>query len=645
MKLSFIVIVSCLIALLAIDHHYLKVERKTFNGGSINESFLRKGSLGKILKKSGYLSISEDTANFAANNMCASDQELSGFDYHNIYRLRIKIKARIAEDLTVQIKLGNELDKNFRIKQEIITVTPEKNYYAINFAFEPSKIIAISFKSNSRVGINVSELIIDGRFGRSFTIMHRSQMMQGSLEFLINEQINTSLKHLHQWQHYVRLGEPIPEIKISVVEGLPKSFFSGVFPGKKHHGYCRYAANISQKTHQIDPNQILPIVKLYVDHEQWFGEHGVVNNKKRAYGRAWEVPAKVHVINQKNSIEQQVGLRFHGGIPVRSHKKKYARNYRIYARGEYGKTHINSEIFNGYDRGKDFKTVVFKNTYHANFFDQLTEFNPFTHALALNIADNIGAIVPDHFMIDLHINDTQQELFLGLEHLSDRSVKNWLGHENFVTYTYKKNNTKQQENFLNHLVKSIRAEKGENAFSKLTQHFDLNNVISSIILSTYVADSDFCQGMEVFHNIENGNEKIQVTSINWDLDHAFLHFENGKLNISGDHVSFHLINPLFKGDRHKCPRRLIYSWVYQESAEFRQLFRSRLKELLDTSLSYNGIDSMLNHYRAINNSYYKGKHTTAIKDLENYAQHRPKKLLKYLDELDKNILESKNQDL
>ena len=54
---------------------------------------------------------------------------------------------------------------------------------------------------------------------------------------------------------------------------------------------------------------------------------------------------------------------------------------------------------------------------------------------------------------------------------------------------------------------------------------------------------------------------------------------------------------------------------------------------------------MLNHYRAINNSYYKGKHTTAIKDLESYAQHRPKKLLKYLDELDKNILESKNQDL
>ena len=642
MKLSLLFILPSLIALLAIDHHYLKDERKALNGGSINEAFLRKGSLGKILEQNGYLSVSENTANLAANGMCASDAELSGFDYHNTYRLRIRLKARIAEDLTVELHTGNASEKDYQIQQKIISVTPEKYYYAVNFVFEPSKAIDIAFKSNSTNGINIGELIIDGRFGRSFTIMQKSQLVQGNLEYVVNEKIATEPKHLHQWKHYVRVGEPIPKIKVSIVDGLPKSFFSGVFPGKKNRGYCRYVANIGQNTHISNQNQVVPIVKLYVDHEQWFGKYGVINNKVRAHGRAWEIPAKVKIINQDTSIEQQVGLRFHGGVPVRS-TRDYARNYRIYARGEYGKKHIDSEIFNGHDRGKGFKTIVFKNTYHANFFESLTEFNPFTHALALNIADKIGAIVPDHFMVDLHINDIQQQLFLGMEHLSQRTVKNWLGHDNFASYTYKNQNTEQQQNYLNYLVESIRAETGENALTKLKQHYEINNVINSIILNAYVADFDFCQGMEVFHHVEDGNENIKVTSINWDLDHAFLHFAKRKLKISGDHVKFHLIDPFYKGSRHKCQRRLIYSWVFQESIEFRQLFRSRLEELLDTTLSYNGINSMLDHYRAINTSYYKGKHIAAIKDLENYAQERPKKLLEYLDKLENRILELKNK--
>ena len=644
MKLSLFFIVPSLIVFLAIDHHYLKDKRQALKGGSVNEAFLRKGSLGKILKDGGYLSISEDTTNLAMHGMCADDRELSGFDYHNTFRLRIKLKARKAEDLTVELRTKNATNNEYHIQQENIPVSPDHNYYAINFIFEPSKAIEISFKSNAKEGINIGEIIVDGRFGRSFTIMNRSRLEQGSLEYKINEKIEIDPQHLKKLQYYVTLGELIPEINVSVIKGLPQSFFSGVFPGKKHHGYCRYTANIAKKRHTLDPNQVVPKVKLYVDHEQWFGQHGVINNKVRAHGRAWEIPAKVNIINQDKSIEQQVGLRFHGGIPARS-ARDYARNYRIYARGEYGNKHINSEILNGYDRGKGFKTIVFKNTYHANFFETLTEFNPFTHALALNVADKVGAIVPDHFMVDLYINDIQQQLFLGMEHLSERTVRNWLGHNNFSTYTYRNANTEQQENYLNYIVESVRAEKGEDAFKKLKQHFDINNVIGSIILNAYVANFDFCQGMEVFHNVDDGNENIKVTSINWDLDHSFMYEVGGKWYIKGDHIDFPMLNFDFKDNsvHGDCPRTLIYSWVYQESAEFRQLFRSRLEELLNATLSYNGIDSILDHYRAINTFYYKGKHTTAIKDLENYAQARPAKLLEYLDRLEQNTLESKIQ--
>ena len=634
---SFLIILPVLIAILAIDNNYLKDKRKALQGGSISEAFLRKGSLGKILKEGGYLSISNDTANMAANDMCASDKELKGFDYHNTFRLRIRLKARIEENLEVEIETQNATKKEYELQKRIIKVTPDKYHYAINFIAEPSKTINISLKASSEQGINIGDLIIDGRYGRSFTIMNRSRIVEGSLSSVVNEKIEIEPKHLQRWKHYLRIGKPIPELNVSVPMGLPKNFFSGVFPGKKNNGYCRYAANVNHNVNSSNQEQVIPVVKLYVDHEQWFGQHGVINNKVRARGRAWEIPAKIQVTNHNDSIEQQVGLRFHGGAPARS-ARKYARNYRIYARGEYGKKHIDNKIFNGYDRGIDFKTIVFKNTYHANFFETLTEFNPFTHALALNIADKVGAIVPDHFMVDLYLNDEQQQLFLGMEHLSHRTVKNWLGHDNFETYTYRNANTEQQQAYLDYLVRSIRAEKGEKALAKLLQHYDINNVINSVILNAYVANFDFCQGMEVFHNINDGNEGIKVTSINWDLDHSFMYEVGGKWYIKGDHIDFPMLNYDFKDNGKDCPRTLIYSWVYQESAEFRKLFRSRLEELLKTRLSYEGVNSLLDHYRAIDASYYKGRQSAAVSALENYAKERPAKLLEYLDKLENNQL-------
>lgn len=628
-KLSLVVFI-CVVGLLVIDTFYFSHVRDRLDGGSISEAFINKGPLGELLKENNYLKINQSSADLAAHDMCAKNDTLKGFDYHDSVRLRLFLISKKADKLHVSIRSQNKV-----IKEEILQTQPRNYYYNVDFrAPAHGENLSIELSSESTTGVNIGHIYIDGQFGRQHRIAYRSKIESGDLSRVKTEK-DVDEKTLSHWQQRIMVGEVFPKLILTEKQGLPSSLFKGTFPGKKVQGFCHYAANI-QHRHETNTQQKgdIPLVKLYVDHDRWFGQHGVLNNRVRAYGRAWEVPAIVKVYNKGQFLEQSVGLRFHGGIPARS-ARKYAHNYRIYAREDYGKGSISSPIFNGYDRNVDFKTIVFKNTYHANFFAEFTDFNPFTHALAFDVANQIQAVVPDHFMVDLYLNDVQQPLFLGIEHLSERTIENWLQHDDFELFIYRNENSKESQKLLKSVITSVRNKQGDDALVELKKHYDVDNVIRSIILNAYVANHDFCQGGEVFTRDKDDPENIKVTSINWDLDHSFMQINDGEWSIKGDHIFFPMLNTRYKdnGDR-DCERTLIYGWVYQQSQAFRMLFRDTLIRLLNEELSYKEINTVLDKYRHMNQYYYQGKHTDGIKALAKYASIRPGELLNDLDRLE-----------
>ncbi|MFT5112223.1 MAG: hypothetical protein ACI8P9_001547 [Parasphingorhabdus sp.] len=627
-----IALVALIIFILVVDQGYFERKRENFSGGFISESFIRKGVLGKLLMQNGFLEIKPQDKSFAAENLCASDNELSGFDYHDSVRLRIYLKTPVEELLTVRISpvLQNNIESD---DQEIIVpVGPNRDHYAVNFRIGPDKPFKIVLYAPEGPGIKIGSVIIDGRYGRSYTIVHKRKLLKGRVSNRANPQMDIAADAPERWLKQLRIGKPIPEMVFELSDGLPGRLLSGGFPGKKNHGHCSYGA---RRQPRATEKKLLPRVDIVVDEDKWSGPRGVLSNRLRARGRAWELPARMIVNQGEVSLNQIVGLRFHGGVSVRV--TGAADSYRVYSRKAYGKNWIDHRAFSDVDRGVDYKTLIFKTTKQANFPKRRQDFNPFNHALALDIADRIGALVPDHFLVDLYLNGKSQGVYLGLEQLSDKSVKSWLKHDKFETYTYRNENTESQKDLLDNLVSRIRHFKGEQALIELEKIYDLPDIMNSVLLTAYIANFDFCQGMEIFTDIENENSDYKVTTINWDLDYAFLFEQDRKLHIRGDHIGFPTIDPSFKKKFHDCSRARIYSWVYGQSPRFRKLFRKHVEDALKTSLSPVSIAEMLKYYRSVNVEYLDNRYTSAIEDLQKYAQTRPAKLLLELDQMESNF--------
>lgn len=608
------------VALLAADYFYFKPLRDREDAAAVSESFLRKGSLGKTLRAGGYLQPSADSELATQHGNCASNEELDGFDYHNTFRLRLKIHSNTAETVHIKIELPEQ--KRYRRKESAFIVYPGKHYYNVNFTAKKDKALQITITTTPAKPIIISDMIIDGRYGRKQALLIDGELLQG--EFNLPVTLAT-VKNVREFTG-VKFVSDSPKLLLDVATGIDHKLYTGLFPGKKNQGHCRFVARTPARL----PEQkmaSLPSVDLQVDNEKLRGPDGIVANKE-GKGSAWEIPAGLAVNSGQGAINQAVGLRFHGGTPGR---KKDIESFRVYSRKRYGGTDLDPEVLFGNNDSIGVKTIVFKYTYQV-FFDVVQEFNPFIHALALDVANAVGAIVPRHGLVDFNINGENQGLFLAMEHPSTRTIKHWLGHDDFETYVYKKGNLKDIQKRFFLLIGRVLSKTGDEALSELGTYYDINNVINSTILSAYIADDDYCQGVEILTDMKHV-DTTRITSVNWDLDHAFIEFKDKQFNVRTDRLGFSLLKP----GKTACPRQWGYSWAYQQSPEFRRLVRQRFEQLINGELSVESMSKRLDYYREINQAYYNGKHQQAIDDLQRFINERPAYLLAKLNELEKQV--------
>lgn len=626
--------------LIVVDQLYFSDVRSDVDLDSVSEAFIRNGTLGDILTGAGQLTISENDEDLATQEICAGDEILQGFDLAETFRLRFKVvgESLKVNKLTIQLDIPDE--KYLRHRSYKRTLAVKTGSYFITSKFYAQKGHAINFtiKPETESKIILSDIIIDGRFGRSDPILLNGKFLQGSaIELHETKSVDILAARYNKPDPLIKgntaevkatgieLNGLASSITFRLEEGINPTFYDGVFLGKKNQGICRYEVSRALRPDN-EPGFVLPRVDLFVDEKNYDGELGIVSHKTEK-GKAWEVPAKLGVSGMKQKYYQTVGLRFHGGVPGR---KKDIASFRIYARKEFGKSYLDVEPILGRKRAKDIKTLVLKYTYQAYRPELGKNFNPFNHILALDIADAIGALVPSHGLVELRINNTSLGMYLAMEHLSDRTVRHWLDNDDFLTYYYKKYNPPNISSSFFAIVNQITSKHGEAAFEELDYRYDIENVINSIILSSYIADDDYCQGIEILDK-KKELSTVKITSINYDLDHAFIQYKNDKLKVTADRGAYSLITP---NKSTACPRRWAYSWVYAESDTFRKLFRERLEELLENELSPDNINAILDNYRKINNEFFLGKHTEALAQLARYAQERPQVLLDTLEKLE-----------
>jgi len=611
-------IVGALLALfLMLDKVYFGDVRESYKGGTITEAFIRNGSLGRLLRKGNFLSIDPETASFATNDMCATDEELRGFDYHNAFRMRLKLisskPAELAMSLIVRTADGKETHH-----QKRFLVDPGQYYYALTFKADISDMIELEFRTAKKGRILLCDIVVDGRFGRNLPLLVNGRLQKGSFD-----KPGVTAASLHDPEMIgVVLEDQSSPLMFHVSQREAAKLYSGLFPGKKNQGYCKYSANIQSNTGKESVGAVVPTIRIWVDEEDFTGETGILSNKERK-GKAWEVPAELEYGEGSKRLRQAVGLRFHGGGIGRT---KYTESFRVYARQRYGNSELKPELLFGRYREKALRTVVLKYTYQA-YYEQRQDFNPFNHAFALDIADAIGALVPSHGLVDLHVNNEHKGLYLAMEHLSDKTVRNWLGHDDFKTYVYRKDNPPENDHLYSLLLAQVRLRKGKDAYESFKLIFNEQNVINSILLSIFIADDDFCQGIEVM-NTRKGTASQEITTVNWDLDHAFLTYNNGVFTVDPERSTMFLLNMPTGHDY--CHKRYMYAWLYDQSPVFRRNLRLRMEELAAHELSPDYLSRLLDPYREINEHYFEGKHENAISDLEKFIQKRTQIVLNHL---------------
>ena len=126
MQKSVFIVVGILGLLLFADYFYFKDVRNVTDRFAVSEAFFRKGKLGDILKENALIKVSAGTEVLATNDLCAAEDSIKGYDYHNTYRLRFKMHASGLEN--VKIRIFFPKTKRYREVLAILNLQPGRHF-------------------------------------------------------------------------------------------------------------------------------------------------------------------------------------------------------------------------------------------------------------------------------------------------------------------------------------------------------------------------------------------------------------------------------------------------------------------------------------------------------------------------------------
>jgi len=392
---------------------------------------------------------------------------------------------------------------------------------------------------------------------------------------------------------------------------IRRNEFAGLFGNKRRHTdfsftpspLAKAAADLSQDT--LSQHSGFATISIVAPEEVFSGQHGIVTNLKYRE-RAFERLADISYYDEssKKVFSSPVGIRYHGGV-----SRATRDSYRFYFRPEYGSSKYRQSLIFP-EQPLHFRSIVLHHTLFPTF-------SPIGHLLAIDLFRDIGIDTPRTQPVAVYINKELRGLYYLTDHISRNNFERMFNTNLF--HRFKSVNEDRSRNALYYAIKPLRTfekEGGEFPEKYIYDTFDVEMMTSFMIANTVFNTQDYCQGA-LYRRDDLGETKWRM--VGWDFDGAFQKVGDWTVPVVED--SFNPLVEAYKKSR-SCVQSIVFRVLLKNSAEYRDYFRQRFYQSLDTIYSSKAMIARLDQYRA----KFEGKFGVTAEGLdmlEEYFKRRP----------------------
>ena len=316
-------------------------------------------------------------------------------------------------------------------------------------------------------------------------------------------------------------------------------------------------------------NSTLPIVSLVTDPDNLTGPQGIYSNHEQAWSEKWEREATVAMYEDGGEFSIDCGIRMHGRTSRRVSEKK---SFTLKFRGRYGGD-LNYDVF-GDGVVTDFSSLLLR----ASVEDTYTSYmrDEFFARIAMDYTD-----VPaqNYRYVSLFLNGEYWGIYAIREHHSEEYFASHKGvdADTVDMQTGEFEGSTAWSDLLNY-ARSHDLSQPE-AWAYMQEHLDVPEMIDWLILECWSGDIDVYENVRFYASPEYENGKYIYGLADMDLT---------MINTNTYLVGFD--NYLLHGI---IPSALLYN------AEFKDMFLTRLGEMLRGPLSDENAQETINALRAI----------------------------------------------
>lgn len=345
-----------------------------------------------------------------------------------------------------------------------------------------------------------------------------------------------------------------------------------------------------------------PIISIVAEEDDLYHpDKGIISNKM-SRGRFWERPAYVSYFDENGKLlfGSMAGLRIHGGLRIQLYN-----SFRLHFRKEYGVSWFPE--FRPKLKSNSKPLPLEKLVIHHTAWPPGGWF--FNNTLAYDIARRIGCIVPETKLALLFVNGIERGIYFLTPQINRKLLTEYLGHDNFVTYKYRSDNSWASETFYIRYFWYKKKTREKLTLEELSKYIDPDNLARHMFSMIFCGTTDFCQGTVVLDKSKPGNKLFWV---NWDMDHSFIDWPGQPDTPIWAQAAWSIAYRQQPPYPSYCKRIELFSRLLNEDPEYRNyvvllgmnLLNHRINsEFLQYRLQY--YDEMLRNYGIQDSDYMK----------------------------------------
>lgn len=316
-------------------------------------------------------------------------------------------------------------------------------------------------------------------------------------------------------------------------------------------------------------NSSLPIVSLVTDPENLTGPRGIYTNHEQAWSEKWEREANVAMYEDGGSFSIDCGIRMHGRTSRRVSDKK---SFTLKFRGRYGGD-LSYDVF-GDGIMTDFSSLLLR----ASVEDTYTSYmrDEFFARIAI---DHTDVPAQNYRYVSLFINGEYWGIYAIREHHSPEyfASHNGVDAETVDMQTGEFEGQTAWHNLLEYArYNSLNTPEG---WAYIQEHVDIPVMIDWLILECWSGDIDVYENVRFYASPEYENGKYYYGLADMDLSMMSL----DTMSVGFNNFQLHGVIPV----------------ALRYNAEFRDMFLTRLGEMLRGPLSDENAQKTLDDLRAI----------------------------------------------